>query len=97
MTITLLYFKLWKKKCKVDRLVEEDAVVEELVDVVMVDVNRDKELDGLKDAAVGGGRGGAADRGEHGHGRGCRHERGRVSNVDRQRIVDAFENGDDYH
>ena len=45
--------------------------------------------------AVGGGRGGAADRG--GHGRGCGRGRDRVSNVDRQRLVDAFEDGDDYH
>ena len=57
--------------------------------------NRGRGLDGLEDAAVGGGRGGAADREEHGHGRGC--GRGRVNNVDRQRLVDAFEDGDDYH
>ena len=36
--MTITFFKLWKKKYKVDRLVEEDAVVEELVDVVVVDV-----------------------------------------------------------
>ena len=53
--------------------------------------NRGSELDGLEDAAVGSGRGGVADRGGHGHGR------GRVSNVNRQRLVDAFEDGDDYH
>ena len=57
--------------------------------------NRGRELDCLEDAAIGGERGGAADRG--GHGRGCGHGRGRVSNVDRQRLVDAFEDGDDYH
>ena len=51
--------------------------------------NRGRGLDDLEDAAVGGGRG-AADR-WHGHGR------GRVSNVERQRLVDAFEDGDDYH
>ena len=51
--------------------------------------NRGRGLDGLEDAAVGGGRSGAADRGGHGRGRG----RGRVSNVDRQRLDD----GDDYH
>ena len=38
MTITLLKFKLCKKKYKVDRLVEEDVVVEQLMDVVVVDV-----------------------------------------------------------
>ena len=61
--------------------------------------NRGRGLDGLEDAAVGGGRGGAADRGGHGrgHGRGRGRGRGRVSNVDRQRLVDAFEDGDDYH
>ena len=36
--MTITFFKLWKKKYKVDRLVEEDAMVEELVDVVVVDV-----------------------------------------------------------
>ena len=51
--------------------------------------NRGRGLDGLEDAAVGGGRSGATDRRGHG--------RGRVSNVDRQRLVDAFEDGDDYH
>ena len=72
-------------------------MVEELVDVVVVDVriNRGRGLDGLEDAAVGGGRGGAADRGGHGHGRG--RGRGRVSNVDRQWLVDAFEDGNDCH
>ena len=61
--------------------------------------NRGRGLGGLKDAAVGGGRGGAADRGGHGHGhgRGRGRGRGRVSNVDWQRLVDAFEDGDDYH
>ena len=53
--------------------------------------NRGRGLDGLEGAAVGGGRAGAADREGRGHGR------GRVSNVDRQRLVDAFEDGDDYH
>ena len=56
--------------------------------------NCGRGLDGLVDAAVGGGRGGAADRG-HGRGHGC--GRDRVSNVDWQRLVDAFEDGDDYH
>ena len=51
--------------------------------------NRVRGLDGLEDVAVGGERGGAADR----RGRG----RGRVSNVDRQRLVDAFEDDNDYH
>ena len=55
--------------------------------------NRGRGLDDLEDAAAGGGRGGVADQGGHGRG----HGRGRVSNVDRQRLVDAFENGDDYH
>ena len=59
--------------------------------------NRGKGLDGLEDATVGGGHGDAADRGGHGCGCGCGHGRGRVSNVDRQRLVDAFEDGDDYH
>ena len=54
-------------------------------------VDRDRGLDGLEDAAVGGGRGGAADRGRRGCGL------GRVSNVDRQRLVNAFEDGDNYH
>ena len=57
--------------------------------------NRGGGLDGLEDAAVGSGRGGAADRG--GHERGCGYGRGRVSNVDRQRFVDAFKDDDDYH
>ena len=75
---------------------EEDAVVEELVDVVVVDVRIVAEdLMALKMRAVGGGRGGAADRGRYGRGRG--HGCGRVNNVDRQRLVDAFEDGDDYH
>ena len=61
--------------------------------------NRGRGIDDLKDAAVGGGRGVAADRGGHGHecGRGRGYGRGRVSNVDRQRLVDTFEDGDDYH
>ena len=58
-------------------------------------------LDDLEDATVGGGRGGTADRGGHWHwhgrGRGREHGRGRVGNVDRQRLVDAFEDDDDYH
>ena len=60
--------------------------------------NRGRGLIGLEDAAVGGGCGGAADRG-HGYGRerGRGHGRGRISNIDRQRLVDAFEDGDDYH
>ena len=53
--------------------------------------NRGRRLDDLEDATVVGGRGGVADREGRGHGR------GRVSNVDRQRLVDAFEDGDDYH
>ena len=99
MTIILLKFKLWKKY-KVDRLVKEDAVVEELVDVVVVDVQIVAEdLMTLKmqllvvdavmrlieedmDMDVGVGMGMGM---------------GRVSNVDRQRLVDAFEGGDDYH
>ena len=76
-------------------------------------VNCGRGLDGLEDAAVSDRRGGAADRGGYGRGRGCGrgcghgrgrgcgcgcgHGRGRVSNVDRQRLVDAFEDGDDYH
>ena len=55
--------------------------------------NRGRGLDGLEDAAVGGECGGAADRGGLGRG----HGRGRVSNVERQRLVDAFEDGNDYH
>ena len=55
--------------------------------------NRGRGFDGLEDAAAGGERGGAADRGGHGRGRG----RGRVSNVDRQRLVDAIEGDNDYH
>ena len=42
--------------------------------------NRGRGFDSLEDATVGGGRGGATDRGGHGCGRG--HGRGRVSNVD---------------
>ena len=57
-------------------------------------VNCGRGLDGLEDAAVGG-RSGAADRGGHGRGRG--HGRGGVSNVDWQRLVDAFGDGDDNH
>ena len=60
--------------------------------------NRGRGFDGLEDQVVGGGCGGcggAADRGERWYGHG--HGRGRVSNVDRQRLVDAFEDGDDYH
>ena len=57
--------------------------------------NCGRGLDGLEDSAVGGVRGGAADRGGHGRGRGRGHGRGRVSNVDRQQLVDAFEDGDD--
>ena len=69
-------------------------MVEELVDVVVVDVRSVAEdLMAFEDAADGGGRGGAADRGGHGRG----HVRGRVSNVDRQRLVDAFKNDDNYH
>ena len=67
--------------------------------------NRGRGLDGLEDVIVGGGRGGAADQGGygHGHGRGCGRGHGRghgcggVCNVDRQQLVDAFEDGDDYH
>ena len=59
--------------------------------------DRGRRLDGLEGAAVGGGRGDAADRGGRGHGRGRGYGRGRVSNVDRQRLVDAFEDGNDYH
>ena len=73
---------------------EEDVLVEELVDVVVIKcANRGRGLNGLKDAIVGGGLGSAADRGVHG----CECGRGRVSNVDRQRIVDVFEDGDDHH
>ena len=57
--------------------------------------NLGRGLDDLEDAAVGSGRGSAADRGGHERGRG--YGRGRVSNVNRQRLVDAFEDGDDYH
>ena len=59
--------------------------------------NRGRGLDNLEDAAVGGGRDGAADRGGHGRGRGRGHGHGRVSNVDWQRLFDAFEDSDDYH
>ena len=47
-------------------------------------VNCGRGLDGLEDAPVGGGRGGAADRGGHGYERGCGrgHGGGRVSNID---------------
>ena len=48
-----------------------------------------------------------ADRGGHGRGygcgcgrgrgHGCGHGCGRVSNVDRQQLVDAFKDDDDYH
>ena len=55
----------------------------------------------VQDAAVCGGRGGAVDRGgrgrECGRGHGRGHGRGSVGNVDRQRLVDAFEDGDGYH
>ena len=47
------------------------------------------------DMGVGMGKSMGMGRG-HGHGRGCGHGR-RVSNVDWQRLVDAYEDGDDYH
>ena len=63
--------------------------------------NRGRGLDGLENEAIGGGRGDAADQGGHGdgheRGRGHGRRRGRVSNVNRQRLVDALEDGDDYH
>ena len=57
--------------------------------------NRGRGLDGLEDAVVGGGRGGAVDQGGPEHGCGCGHGCGRVRNIDQQWLVDAFENGDD--
>ena len=50
--------------------------------------NRGRGLDGLEDAAVDGGRIDAADRGGRERGRGYGRD---------QRLVDAFEDGDDCH
>ena len=84
---------------------EEDTVVEELVDMVIVDVRIVAEdLMALKmrllvvDAVVRLIEGDMdMDMGVSVGGRGRGHGRGRVSNVDRQRLVDAFEDREDYH
>ena len=59
--------------------------------------NRGRELDGLEDAAVGGEHGGQLIEEDMDVGVGMgMGVSGRVSNADRQRLVDAFEDDDDY-
>ena len=81
---------------------EEDTVVKKLVDMVVVDVRIVAgDLMALKIWLLVVGA--VVWLIEEGHGRGCghgcglEHKCGRVSSVDRQQLVDAFEDGDDYH